>query len=121
MSVSPEARDWLGRRVQVHPAYDTEMKHRPMAEGVVVGFSPAPSILVRAEDGTQTDWQVTLPIRVVEQFAAAPAYVSQEERDRDLIARHLRAAASATNITDWPAYLQRVADGHRTGTSWYRP
>lgn len=45
----------------------------------------------------------------------------QERRDRELIARHLRAAASAVNITDWPAYLRRVANGHADGTSWYRP
>jgi hypothetical protein len=38
-----------------------------------------------------------------------------EARDRDLIARHLRAAASAINITDWPAYLNRCADLHATG------
>jgi predicted RNA-binding Zn ribbon-like protein len=44
-----------------------------------------------------------------------------ERRDRELIARHLRAAASAVNITDWPAYLRSVADGHKSGTSWYRP
>jgi hypothetical protein len=46
---------------------------------------------------------------------------AQEVRDRELIARHLRAAASAVNVTDWPAYLLRVADGHADGTSWYRP
>jgi hypothetical protein len=59
--------------------------------------------------------------------AAVAAYRStqgggaEEDRDRELIARHLRSAASALNITDWPAYLLRVADGHADGTSWYRP
>jgi hypothetical protein len=58
--------------------------------------------------------------------AAVAAYRAQdggaeEARDRELIARHLRSAASAINITDWPAYLLRVADGHADGTSWYRP
>lgn len=45
----------------------------------------------------------------------------QEKRNRELIARHLRVAASAVNITDWPAYLRRVADLHETGQAWYRP
>jgi hypothetical protein len=49
-----------------------------------------------------------------------PAEVT-EARDRELIARHLRSAASALNITDWPAYLLAAADGHADGTSWYRP
>lgn len=51
----------------------------------------------------------------------APAMSAQERRDRDLIARHLRAAASAVNVADWPAYLRSVADGHADGASWYRP
>lgn len=45
----------------------------------------------------------------------------RESRDREMIARHLRTAASAVNVNDWPAYLQQVADGHAAGTSWYMP
>jgi hypothetical protein len=45
----------------------------------------------------------------------------RETRDRELLARHLRSLASAVNVEDWPAYIRSVADGHATGTSWYRP
>lgn len=54
-------------------------------------------------------------------FDPAAFAASTEARDRELIARHLRAAASAINIQDWPAYLRRVADLHETGEAWYRP
>jgi hypothetical protein len=57
--------------------------------------------------------------------AAAVALViaeqNQEKRDRELLARHFRALASAEGIEDWPGYLLDVAAGHAAGTSWYRP
>jgi hypothetical protein len=61
----------------------------------------------------------------VARMAAAVAFVvteqHQEQRDRELLARHLRALASAENVEDWPGYIRDVADGHDAGTSWYRP
>lgn len=63
------------------------------------------------------------PLVTLDEALAKPvaSQADGELRDRELIARHLRAAASAVNITDWPAYLNRVADLHETGEAWYQP
>jgi hypothetical protein len=33
-----------------------------MAEGIVIGYLPAPSLLIEHADGTQSHWSVDLPI-----------------------------------------------------------
>lgn len=70
--MSEAAREWLGRRVRVWPAFDPKGMTMPLAEGVVVGYAAAPTILVRSADGSQSDWQVTLPIDVLEERAEVP-------------------------------------------------
>ncbi len=37
-----------------------------MAEGVVVGYCDAPTLLIRHDDGTQSSWSVRLPREIVE-------------------------------------------------------
>ena len=41
-----------------------------------------------------------------------------EASARTLLAHHLRALASAEDVTDWPRYIRQVADGHDDGTSY---
>jgi hypothetical protein len=72
-------------------------------------------------DGNEQDHFRALAVAAVAAYRSTQGGGAEEDRDRELIARHLRSAASALNITDWPAYLLRVADGHADGTSWYRP
>jgi hypothetical protein len=71
--MSPGNESWLKRRVRVFAGFDKAREHGPMAEGVVVGYAPAPTITVRSDDGRQSDWQVTLPIDVLEEDAEIPA------------------------------------------------
>lgn len=93
MTVSAEAERWLGRRVQVYAACDPRGNYPPVAEGVVVGYAAAPTITVRADDGTQSDWQVTLPIHVVAEQAqpAERRDVVQELADAEWTLARVRA------------------------------
>jgi hypothetical protein len=70
--MSPGNESWLKRRVRVFAGFDKAREHGPMAEGVVVGYAPAPTITVRSDDGRQSDWQITLPIDVLEEDAEIP-------------------------------------------------
>lgn len=91
-SVSTAGQRWLRRRVRVYAAFDHFKQHAPIAEGVVVGYAPHPTIVVRSEDGRQSDWQVTLPITVLEENAEIPA--TQEFLTREDL-RRIREALSA--------------------------
>lgn len=43
-----------------------------MAEGEVIGYVEAPTLLIRHDDGTQSSWPVTLPREVVRTLAPEP-------------------------------------------------
>lgn len=61
--MSPE--DLVGRaRVRVFSGA-LGCEHHIMAEGVVVGYCEAPTLLIRHDDGTQSSWSVRLPREVV--------------------------------------------------------
>lgn len=57
--MSAEGRRWLGRRVRVGAA---SVPGVTLAEGVVVAYSPQPTVMVRDERGRDSCWQVSLPI-----------------------------------------------------------
>jgi hypothetical protein len=90
--VSDEARAWLKRRVRVYAACDPGRRHPPMAEGVVVGYAAAPTITVRSDDGSQSDWQVTLPIEIVAEDAEVPPSRDQQIHQENVALGRLLAA-----------------------------
>lgn len=89
----------------------------PQEQAVIDRFG----IFEEEGNGRRLAWFTTaeLEAEVRRRAADAPSSAIREERDRELVARHLRSAASAVNVTDWPAYLRDVADGHADGSSWF--
>jgi hypothetical protein len=55
--------DWLGRRVKVFPATDREAGGQPFVEGRIIAYTTEPTITVEDDEGKQTSWIASLPIR----------------------------------------------------------
>lgn len=60
-SLIERARNLLGHRVRVWPAFDAEKSGPTVVEGVVRGIAPAPSLTIETDDGELEHWMVTLP------------------------------------------------------------
>lgn len=54
-----------GKRVRVF-AGAIGLEDHVMAEGVVIGYAADPTILLQHDDGSQSHWQTSLPIKEVE-------------------------------------------------------
>jgi hypothetical protein len=103
-----------------------------MAEGVVVAYSPDPTITVQAEDGGHGHWQTSLPIEVVaDEFEHMPAMApmpwkkparlslcliagSDEDGVQLFCREHLDWEATATDLaTALDAWCQHADAAHR--------
>jgi hypothetical protein len=64
---SEQAREFVGRAayVRVH-AGAIGLEHHVMAEGKVIGYCPAPSLVIEHADGSRSQWSTDLPIAEVE-------------------------------------------------------
>lgn len=54
---------WLGRRVKVYSAQDREAGGQPFAEGRIISYTTEPTITVVDDEGNQTSWVTSLPMR----------------------------------------------------------
>ena len=55
-------KQWLGKGVRIHAAYDWRKEHNPIAKGEVIAYIDSPSIVIRSENGALTTWPITLPL-----------------------------------------------------------
>lgn len=56
-------RKWLGRRVKVYSAQDQNAGGEPFVEGRIIAYTTEPTITVVDDDGKQTSWVTSLPMR----------------------------------------------------------
>lgn len=86
--MSAEAERWLRKRVRVGAGCAPEVT---LAEGVVLAYSGAPTIMVRDEQGRDSHWMVTLPIDVLGEVPDDELPERAEPVDTEARGRELRS------------------------------